>query len=65
MNAKNERIQELVGILKKADIAYYRDDDPVMTDREYEQALRELKGLEEETGVSFRDLLLSLCQARY
>lgn len=51
MNAKNERIQELVGILKKADIAYYRDDDPVMTDREYDRLFDELKGLEDETGV--------------
>lgn len=55
MNTKNttnnERMLELIEQLSKADIAYYRDDTPIMTDREYDQLMDELKGLERETGL--------------
>lgn len=53
MNANYKRIQELVSMLKKADIAYYRDDDPIMTDREYDRLFDELKELEQKTGLLF------------
>lgn len=49
--AKLERMKELIDIIKAADIAYYRDDNPTMTDREYDLLVDELKELESETGL--------------
>lgn len=49
--AKLERMKELIDIIKAADIAYYRDDNPSMTDREYDLLVDELKELESETGL--------------
>ena len=44
------RMKELIDKLKVADVAYYRDDNPVMTDREYDLLTDELQKLEAETG---------------
>ena len=44
-------MQELVSLLKAADVAYYRDDNPIMTDREYDMLTDELQVLEKETGL--------------
>ena len=41
-----ERMQELIEQLHKADIAYYRDDAPMMSDREYDLLMDELKDIE-------------------
>lgn len=49
--AKLERMKELIDIIKAADIAYYRDDNPTMADRDYDQLVDELKKLESETGL--------------
>lgn len=49
--AKLERMKELIDIIKAADIAYYRDDNPTMADRDYDQLVDELKKLEMETGL--------------
>lgn len=49
--AKLERMKKLIDIIKAADIAYYRDDNPTMTDREYDLLVDELKQLESETGL--------------
>ena len=46
------RMKDLIKALTEADIAYYRDDDPVMSDREYDQLTDELLKLEAETGLS-------------
>ncbi len=46
-----ERMKVLVSTLQKADIAYYRDDAPIMTDREYDKLYDELLALESETGL--------------
>jgi len=31
------RMKELIEKLKEADVAYYRDDNPIMSDREYDE----------------------------
>lgn len=48
---KINRIKELVDVLHKASIAYYRDDNPTMTDKQYDDLYDELESLEKETGV--------------
>lgn len=45
------RMKELIEILKEADVAYYRDDNPTMTDMEYDLLTDELLKLEAETGM--------------
>ena len=47
---KIERIKELVKLLNKASDAYYVDDNPFMTDKEYDKLYDELEALEKETG---------------
>lgn len=44
------RMKELIDKLKVADVAYYRDDNPIVTDREYDLLTDELQKLEAETG---------------
>lgn len=46
-----EKMRGLIDQLKKADIAYYRDDRPIMTDRDYDIAMNLLKELEQKTGL--------------
>ena len=46
-----QRMQEIIAILTEADIAYYRDDNPTMTDRAYDQLTDELKALEHDSGL--------------
>ena len=48
---KLERMKELIRILNEADIAYYRDDNPIMTDLMYDKLFDELKGLEHDTKL--------------
>lgn len=48
---KINRIKELVNVLHKASIAYYRDDNPTMTDKQYDDLYVELESLEKETGA--------------
>ena len=48
---KINRIKELVDVLHKASIAYYRDDNPVMSDKQYDALYDELEILEKETGL--------------
>lgn len=55
MSAKNSilRMKDLISIISAADNAYYRDDAPEMSDREYDALMDELKDLETETGIVF------------
>lgn len=48
---KINRIKELADVLHKASIAYYRDDNPIMSDKQYDNLYDELELLENETGV--------------
>ena len=47
------RMKELVGMIAAADEAYYRDDKPIMSDREYDALTEELSELEKSTGIVF------------
>ena len=53
-----ETMRRLITELTEADIAYYKYDNPVMTDREYDRKLDQLLMLEEETGIILSGLLL-------
>lgn len=41
--ANIERMKELIARLKEADIAYYRDDRPILSDRDYDALTEELR----------------------
>jgi len=47
---KIQRIQKLVKELSVASKAYYVDDNPIMTDKQYDQLYSELESLEQQTG---------------
>lgn len=46
-----QHMWELIDRIKAADVAYYRDDNPTMTDREYDLLVDELKELEATIGL--------------
>ena len=48
---KVERIKELVQLLNKACYAYYQEDNPFLTDKQYDDLYDELEALEKETGI--------------
>lgn len=50
--ANIERMKELIDRLKEADIAYYRDDRLILSDRDYDALTDELKSLEQHTGLT-------------
>lgn len=47
---KIDRIRELIGAINAAAVAYYRNDNPTMTDKQYDDLYDELSMLENETG---------------
>ncbi|MBR1744272.1 MAG: NAD-dependent DNA ligase LigA, partial [Lachnospiraceae bacterium] len=49
------RMKELINEIREEDIAYYKYDDPKLTDREYDLLVAELMDLEAETGVILSD----------
>ena len=51
-NQKIMRMKELIEKLTEADIAYYKNDNPIMTDREYDLLFDELAKLETETSLT-------------
>ncbi len=53
--SKIEQMRGLIATIKQADIAYFRDDHPIMSDRDYDVAVDLLKKLEEKTGVILSD----------
>ena len=52
---KQERMRELINLLKLAANAYYNTSDPVMTDKEYDTYFDEIVKLEKETGIIYTD----------
>lgn len=48
---KTDRIKELTEKLYKASIAYYKYDNPIYTDKQYDDMYDELEQLEKETGI--------------
>lgn len=50
--ANIKKMKELIAQIKEADIAYYRDDKPIMSDRDYDVLTDELKSLEQNTGLT-------------
>ena len=54
-NTNLERMRELIEQLTEADIAYYKNDAPIMTDLEYDRLTEELASLEHDTGLVLSD----------
>lgn len=50
---KVSQMKELILKIKDADKAYFVDDNPIMTDKEYDETVDKLKALEKETGIVF------------
>ena len=50
---KVSQMKELILKIKDADKAYFVDDNPIMTDKEYDEMVDKLKALEAETGIVF------------
>ena len=46
-------MKELILKIKDADKAYFVDDNPIMTDKEYDELVEKLKSLETETVIVF------------
>ena len=51
INAKKQRMKELITILDKAAKAYYADSAEIMSNAEYDELYDELENLEKETGI--------------
>ena len=50
---KVSQMKELILKIKDADKAYFVDDNPIMTDKEYDDLVAKLQSLEVETGIVF------------
>ncbi len=48
-------MKELIAKIRLADKAYFEEDKPIMTDREYDLLVEKLKNLEDTTGIVFAD----------
>lgn len=51
INAKKQRMKELITILDKAAKAYYAESAEIMSNAEYDELYDELENLEKETGI--------------
>ena len=51
INAKKQRMKELIEVLDKAAKAYYADSAEIMSNAEYDKLYDELESLEKETGI--------------
>ena len=55
IQSKINQMRDLIATIKEADTAYFRDDHPIMADRDYDVAVDFLKNLEQETGAILSD----------
>ena len=55
MSQPMERMRELVALLNEYGRQYYTEDNPTISDKEYDELYDELVRLEEETGVALPD----------
>ncbi|MCI9226036.1 MAG: hypothetical protein HFE91_11320 [Acutalibacter sp.] len=55
IRSKINQMRDLIATIKQADTAYFRDDRPIMSDRDYDVAVDLLKKLEQKTGVILSD----------
>ena len=44
-------MKEIINILNKASYAYYANDNPIMSDKQYDDLFDELSELEDTTGI--------------
>ena len=51
INAKKQRMKELIEVLDKASKAYYTESAEIMSNAEYDELYDELENLEKETGI--------------
>lgn len=51
INAKKQRMKELIEVLDKAAKAYYTESAEIMSNAEYDELYDELENLEKETGI--------------
>ena len=51
INAKKQRMKELIEVLDKAAKAYYTESAEIMSNAEYDELYDELESLEKETGI--------------
>ena len=51
INAKKQRMRELIAVLDKAAKAYYAESNEIMSNAEYDKLYDELEVLENETGI--------------
>ena len=52
-NNNISRIKELIEVINNANKAYYVDDNPIMSDYEFDKLMDELIDLEKKTGIMF------------
>lgn len=50
-----QKMKDLIQKIKEADVAYFQNDAPIMTDLEYDRLVLDLKILERTTGIHFSD----------
>ena len=61
---KIERIKELVETLNRASEAYYVNDNPIMSDKQYDELYDELEMLEKNTGYILSSSVTQKVQGR-
>ena len=49
------RMRELIELINNADKAYFGEDKPIMSDKEYDALVEELTKIEKETGIHFKN----------
>ena len=49
------RMRELIELINDADKAYFGDDKPIISDKEYDALVEELTKIEKETGIHFKN----------